>query len=84
MNMKQTRYYGGTYPLKFIDDEYEPVACEPMDHPPGTNARIEEIRRRAELGQELFHEEDRNNHDIVGGELESSRVKLGEGAVRHG
>ena len=40
-------------------DDYEPVkAQKPCGHPAGSLGKLEAMRRRAELGQSLWHPED--------------------------
>ena len=47
------------------DEDFEPRAGDdfrPTDAPPGTAEKIDVIRKRVELGQPLWHEDDRNDY----------------------
>jgi len=44
------------------DEDFDPLAGEdflPTDAPPGTAEKIDILRKRVELGQPLWHDEDR-------------------------
>lgn len=47
------------------DEDFEPLAGEgflPTDAPPGTAEKIDVLRQRVELGQPLWHDEDRTDY----------------------
>jgi len=62
-------------PDEYLDEDYQPRRCVPTEHPPGSTAKIQQMRRRAEGGEVIFHAEDVTNEGVIGGAIGSTCKK---------